>query len=325
MKRIVYFHRNIDCGYSINKVTQTIISQFSNKAEFFMPQRRSGILDVIKNIIFIIKNRQRQFINHITGDIHYGIIGLIGYKSVLTIHDTVFVDFNKGVKRLIFEWLWFKVPLKFATKVVCISDTTKRSIERFTNRHDIRVIHNAIDDSIQFKSREFELKDCYNVLIIGTAPNKNLPITFRALKGLPIKLTIIGKLNDEQSKCLLDNNVDYISVVGVSDSDINRYYGESDLVCFCSLFEGFGMIVLEANQSGCPIVCSDIPVLHEVGAEAAYYVDPHDCQSIHNGIKYLLEHPEERFNLVKKGRDNIKRFNPSFIREQWISLYNDML
>ena len=284
--KIVYFHRHLGCGFSINKVTQTIIHNIPNRVEFFVPARRATLINMIKNIIFIYNHRQRNAINHISGDIHYGIIGLIGVKSVLTIHDTIFVDHNNVsfFKRKLFELLWYKIPIKFATKVVCISEVTKESIKRFTSRNDIIVIHNAIDESIQYRERVFEKKDEYRILIIGTAPNKNLIRTFNALRGLPIMLTVVGKMSDEQISCLSKNEVKYQEFVGLTDNDINDCYANNDLVCFCTLFEGFGMPILEANRSGCPILCSDIPVMHEVGGDSVAYVDPLNVYEIHERI-----------------------------------------
>lgn len=325
--KVVFFHRNIKCGFSINKVTQTIIHDFTNKVEYYMPSSRATIGAVIKNTLYIARNRQRKAINHITGDIHYGIIGLLGVKSVLTIHDTVFVDYNRYsyIKKIIFELIWFRIPIMLATKVVCISESTKRSIERFTSRKDIIVIHNAVDDSIHYHDRIFSNKEIYSVLVIGTSPNKNLLRVIKALKNLPIALTIIGKISPQQIKCLEENEIVYNSLEGLSDDGINKCYANSDLVCFCSVFEGFGMPILEANKSGCPIICSDIPVLHEVGGDAAFYVDPYNVDEMHEAFKHLLNHYEEREGLVKRGLENIKRFSPEIIKKQWVSLYEDMI
>ena len=92
---IIYFHRNKDAGFSINKVTQTIVRDIEDKEEFYMPYAGAGIKVLFSNILFIIKHRKKGAIHHITGAVHYGLLGLIGYTSVLTIHDTVGLDFVK--------------------------------------------------------------------------------------------------------------------------------------------------------------------------------------------------------------------------------------
>lgn len=324
--KIVFFHRHLGCGYSINKVTQTIIKDFPNKLEFFVPGRRASIHDVIRNICFIIKHRDKKAINHVTGDIHYGILGLIGCKSILTIHDTNVVDSHQcsRMKQLIFKWVWFKIPLMLSASIVCISNATKESVKRFTRRGDIRVIYNAIDETIHYYPREISLKTMYNVLLIGTAPNKNTIRMIKALKDLPVIVTIIGPLSEEQKQCIVECGVTCKQVEGVTDAEIDIFYSKADLVCFCSLSEGFGMPVIEANRSGCPVICSNIPVLREVGGGAAYYVNPLCIEDIRHGIVSLLNEPEERKRLVCLGIENAKRFDVSSIREQWINLYKEV-
>ena len=124
---IIYFHRNKSAGFSINKVTQTVIAGFKDKKEFFLPLCGGSLSVVLRNIIFTLRHRDRSAINHMTGDAQYVILALVGCKSVLTVHDTVSLEFNKmgHVKKFVFEWLWYRLPLKLATKVVCISEETK--------------------------------------------------------------------------------------------------------------------------------------------------------------------------------------------------------
>jgi len=323
MKRITYFHRNIKAGYSINKVTQTFVRGIPDKEEYYVPCRRASLGDILRNMWFVYKRRNKHGINHVTGDIHYCILALIGCKSVLTIHDTVALHFAEGgrVKKLIQEWLWFRLPIRFATKVVCISEETKRCIMSFTKRDDIEVIHNAIDPGFETKLKD-ESKPPYNVLFIGANPNKNLERTVLALKDIPCKLTIIGKLNQEQIDFLIQSGIDYIVKSGLSDEEMIREYEDCDIVSFISLFEGFGMIVIEANKVGRPVIASTIPVLHEVGGDSAVYVDPYDEGSIRKGFLTLFSDSILRKDCVENGLKNVKRFDHKYITEKYLNLYS---
>ena len=93
---ITYFHRNLNAGYSINKVIQTIVRSIDDKQEYFVPYMGGGPSVILRNICYVRKRRSLHGINHITGDILYCVIGLIGCKSILTIHDTVILDFQKN-------------------------------------------------------------------------------------------------------------------------------------------------------------------------------------------------------------------------------------
>ena len=322
---ITYFHRNLKAGFSINKVTQTIVSCIKTKEEFYMPHAGASLYVLFDNLLYVYRHRNKTGINHITGDVHYCILGLIGCKTVLTIHDTVSLDFNKLsiLKRFLVEWFWFRLPMKFSIKVVCISEETRRCVERYTSRRDITVIHNAIDPIFYQSDKDLSQKP-KRVLLIGTNPNKNLERTFDALKGIDCEVTIVGRLSESQLSVIERNNIKYVIKTGLSDEQIVEEYVNADIVSFVSLFEGFGMIVIEANKVGRPVITSDIPVLREVAGDAAYFVDPTSVESIRNGFLQLFENANLRQSLVEKGYENVKRFNVNNIRNQWINLYNSI-
>ncbi len=326
MTRIVYFHRNLKSGYSINKVIQTIVKGIDNKKEFYVPYKGGSPIILFKNILYVKKNRNRRAINHITGDILYCAMGLVGCKIVLTIHDTVILDFQKNswFKYQYLKWLWLKIPMKLATKVICISEDTRQRLYKLTKRRDFVVIHNAIDP-IFITSPKIIFPEKPNILLIGTSENKNLLRTFCSLKDMKCHLTIIGKLSEKQKKCLAENGLDYTNKEGLSDEQIVEEYINSDVVSFISLFEGFGMIIIEANKVGRPVICSDINVLHEVGGNAALYVNPLSIQSMREGFETIIKDEQLRSTLVANGYENVKRFDDAIIRKQWMAVYNDLM
>ncbi len=321
---IIYFHRNRSAGYSIDKVTQTIIRGINNKEEYYVPNTGSSIWTILKNIVFVFQNRQKCYVNHVTGDIQYCMFALMGCKSVLTCHDTVSLDYRKipYFKRLLFEWVWYRFPLKIAKKVVAISESTKICLQQYTSRQDIVVIHNAIDPLFAYTPMPHNKTKV--VLIIGTSENKNLCRTFEALKGLLCKVVVIGKLSTLQKEALKINNILYENKIGLTDKEIYNEYVNCDIVSFVSLFEGFGMIVIEANKVGRPVICSDIPVLREVAGTSALFVNPYSVKEIRKGFVKLMT--EERYvnDLIKNGQNNVERFDPEIIRKHWINLYNSL-
>lgn len=319
--KIIYFHRNHRAGYSINKVTQTVIRDFEDKEEYELPYFGASPLTVLKNLWFVYKHRKKDCINHVTGDVQYAILALVGCKSVLTCHDTVSLDYRRlpWMKRVFIEWLWYRLPLMKATRVVAISEATRQSLKRYTKRDDIMVIHNAIDP--MFFPRLSTCNMPPQILVIGTNPNKNLLRTFEALKGLSCQVHIVGELSTDQQLSLSENRIDYKNSVGLSDLQVLDAYLRSDIVSFISLFEGFGMILVEANKVGRPVICSDIPVLKEVGGDAALFVDPTDTVAMHSGFEQLFNDDTLRKKLVERGFENAKRFDVAEIQRQWLELY----
>ena len=324
--KVVFFHRNKSVGYSINKVTQTIVRNVLPKQECYAPFAGASFRSIIRNLFFVWKMRDRNAINHITGDIHYCMLALIGCKSVLTIHDTVTLDFchMSKYKSLIIEWLWFRLPLIISTKVVCISEETRRQVQKYTNRDDIEVIHNAVDPIFEYSPPHFS-EDVSKILLIGTSQNKNLIRTFEALRDLKCKVTIIGELNDCQKKALQEYHIDYVNKVGLSDEQLVNEYKKCDIVSFISLFEGFGMIVIEANKVGRPVICSNIPVLKEVAGDAAFFVNPFDVEEMRKGFKQLISDKTLCLNLIERGCRNVQRFDVEVIQQKWENLYTSII
>ena len=326
MRHGVYFHRNIKAGFSINKVTQSVVRNIKGKEEFFVPCVRALPWSLIKNILFVFRHRRKDSINHITGDIHYCMIALKGCKSVLTIHDTCSVDYyNKGsrLKRAIDRLLWFTIPLRIATRVVCISENTKRSVERLCGRKDIKVIYNAIDPAFVTVPKDVSQRP-YRILHIGTTPNKNLERTIQSLKGIECELVIVGRLTPDQRTILDESGIKYQNKFDLSDSEIIKEYIDCDVVSFISLFEGFGMPIIEANKTGRPVITSSIPVLKEIGSDSVLYVNPEDVNDMHAGFMKMIEDPSLRKECVEKGLKNVMRFEPEMIIESWKSLYNSI-
>lgn len=322
--KIIYFHRNHCAGYSINKVTQTVIRDFKDKEEYELPYFGPSPLTVLRNMWFVWRHRRKGCINHVTGDVQYAILALGGCKSVLTCHDTVSLDYRKlsWLKRLFFEWVWYRLPLKYATKVVAISEATRKSLMKYTKRNDIEVIHNAVDPIFHPYNRFRNDKPV--VLVIGTSENKNLERTFEALKGLDCSVNIIGKMTQEQEYVLHKNGIEYQNSIGLTDVQLSDAYIHCDVVSFISLFEGFGMIVVEANKVGRPVICSDIPVLREVAGEGAFFVNPTDVVDMHQGFERVLSDLELQKSLVEKGFKNAERFDVKEIQKQWLDLYKSL-
>lgn len=322
---IVYFHRCKKAGFSINKVTQSYVRNISDKKEYYVPHLSGTIKDVLQNMWFVFKHRDKHSINHVTGDIHNCILALFGCKSILTIHDTVSIHFakNSKLKKIIQEWLWFRLPIKYATKVVCISEETKRCILNLTKRDDIMVIHNAVDSCFQTKIKD-ETKIPYDILFIGANPNKNLERTVQALNGIDCKLTVIGRLSPMQIEYLEQSKIFYSVKSGLTDEEMVKEYEQCDIVSFISLFEGFGMPIIEANKVGRPVITSTIPVLKEVAGDAAVFVNPNDVDDMHKGFVRLFTDEKLRKDCVTKGLENVKRFDPEIITRQYIKLYESL-
>ena len=322
--KITYFYRNHKAGYSIKKVSDLYVNQMEDKEVFEMPSQYASIKSILRNRWYTFKHRNKRGINHITGDIHYCIIPLMFCKTVLTIHDACVYDNSKGLKKLIMKLFWFKIPLLLATRVVCISENTKKSIARFTNRKDVQVIYNAIDPNFNYSPIEFK-KHCPNILLIGTSWNKNVERTMIALKNINCKVTIIGKLTMPQMKAIQECNISLTNLADLTDAEIIQEYNKADIISFCSEYEGFGMPIIEANATGRAVITSNLPPMTEIGGKAAYYVNPFNVDNIRQNIIKIINDDKTRNEHIVLGLENTKRFSLSNIVAQYKELYNSIV
>lgn len=310
--KITYFNRNLQCGYSIARVFNTItdeISKDENIEQFYVPKYRAGLNSIFKNISYVFKHRDKSGLNHITGDIHYCLIALIGCKTVLTVHDlSAFDGQRNGLKKAITKLLWFQVPLLIADKVICISENTKSELVKMCGRKDIEVIYNAVDPSfIVEKATVFNsLKPV--ILHVGTAWNKNLINTVKAASSIPCHICIIGKVEESMILFLTENKVSYSVKEALSDLELLEEYKKCDIVSFCSLYEGFGMPIIEANAIGRVVITSNLSPMDEIANDAACYVNPLDISSIEAALNKVITDTDYRNNLIGRGKINIERF-----------------
>jgi glycosyltransferase involved in cell wall biosynthesis len=324
---ITYFHRNKNNGFSIQKVFTITINEIKKMytvGELYVPYANASPVSLLKNLIYVFKHRNKAGINHITGDIHYCIIALIGYKSVLTIHDLAFIKNSKNRIDRFFKYLfWLYLPVKLATWVVCISENTKNEVLKLVNKKNIAVIPNPVDAAFQYSEKAFNA-ECPLVLHIGTGWNKNLNRVIEALAAIPCRLRIIGKLKNKDIKLLDDKKIEYSNAYSLTDKEIVVEYKNCDIVSFPSVYEGFGMPIIEGLATGRILLTSNIAPMTEVGGDSVVYVNPFDTESIRTGFLKAIRNKDLRDSLLKKSRVRIDKFAAKKIADSYLSLYKSI-
>jgi len=262
-------------------------------------------------------------VNHILGDVHYVALGLPGQRTILTVHDLNHLDRLRGWRKILFRWLYFSLPLRRCRVVTAISEQTRqRLVELFPFvAQKVTVIPDCVPSGFEPNPKPFNAA-CPRLLQVGTAPHKNLERVAQALKGERCVLHVVGRLTPRQRQLLDDLRIRYENGVDLSDEELLRAYEEADLVVFVSLAEGFGLPVLEAQAIGRPVVTSDLSPMRDVAGGAACLVDPRNVDSIRAGIRRVIDDADYREALIAKGYENVKRYAPQVIAEQYAELYD---
>lgn len=155
------------------------------------------------------------------------------------------------------------------------------------------------------------------LLAVGNRmPHKNFPLLLAALTLIPEgarpHLVVTGSHGDDPLAPVVTRLglEPWVTLRGwLPAYDLDRLYAESSLIVFPTLFEGFGLPVLEAMSRGCPVVCSDLPVLHEVAGDAAVYVAPEDAAALAATISRLLDDPAALAGMSEQGLDRARTFS----------------
>ena len=165
---------------------------------------------------------------------------------------------------------------------------------------------------------KYDLPEHFVLFVGNFNPRKNLERLIRAFdrakeKGIPHRLVIAGeqgwKFNRDAALRGIRYGKDICFIGYVPDEDMPALYSAADLFAFPTLYEGFGIPVLEAQACGTPVLTSNGSAMPEVCGESAIFVDPYDADSIAEGILSILSDPELAARLTEKGLQNVWRFS----------------
>ena len=327
--RISYIERKFHYFVSVEKVFRQIEGGLNSEkfiASFVQLPFLNTLAGMIKNLISFRYDKNAD-VFHVTGDCHYIALILPRERTVLTIHDLRFLHTRTGLRRAVLKKIQLDLPLKRLKYVTAVSAATKDEIVGRTrcDPAKIRVIENPLDEGFVTDGKPEFNTACPNILQIGTSPNKNVANLIRAIEGLNCRLTLIGELNNELKHLLHEKNIQFEARSELDDAAIKAEYHTADMVVFCSIYEGFGLPVIEAQAMQTPVVTSNISPLKEVAGDGgAVLVDPRNHGSIREGIMKVIEDRDLREALRENGRKNIKRFDRGTIAAKYESLYNEI-
>lgn len=286
----------------------------------------------------------------ISADIFHGLSGELPLKwndkpikKIVTIHDLIFLRFPKYYSffdRKIHFWK-FKKATEQADLIIAISEQTKRDIIQFLKvpEEKIRVIYqgchhvfkeNQTDEFLKLTREKYNLRERF-ILNVGTIEErKNLLNIVKAIRGTEIPLVVIGKKTKYYNKVKkylvknkLENQVQFLE--NVSMEELAAIYKLADIFVYPSIFEGFGIPVIESLFSGTPVITSNISCLPEAGGDSSLYINPQNVEDITAKILFLWNNEAERNRRAEKGFEFVQKFNDQNIATNLMNAYQSIL
>lgn len=263
--------------------------------------------------------------------------------SVVTIHDLIFMrypEFYHSIDRKIY-FKKVKYACQAADKIIAISKQTKRDIETFFQvpPEKIELIYQPVapvffeKQDIGAIRKKYSLPEDF-ILAVGTLePRKNQLALLQAVHTANIKTPVVFVGNPADSYMAeisryvaeneMENQVRFLN--GLPDSDLAGIYQCATLSVYISVFEGFGLPVIEAMASGCPVITSTVSVLPETAGDAAELCHPAKTEEVAEKVALLLGNESHRRELIQKGKDRAGHFHPENYSKKLISLYTKIL
>jgi glycosyltransferase involved in cell wall biosynthesis len=284
-----------------------------------------------------------ELFHGLTGELPVGLNRKI--RTVVTVHDLIFLRYPDCYKPFD-RWMYtrkHKLACEQADLVIAISRQTKEDIMDFfgVDEKRIRLVYQGCDAQFYRTATDTEkqnIRALYRlpqkyVLYVGTVEmRKNLLTLVKAMSLLPedVYLVVVGretayakKVKEEIAARQLEQRVLFLEEVVFNH--LPAIYQLARVFCLPSLFEGFGIPVLEALHSRVPVVASNMSSLPEAGGEGQLYVPPRDEQEMAHALQQALDNEPLRNKMIAAGVEHIVHFRDENIAKNIWNVYKELL
>lgn len=356
-----FFHNNTGLGNYSRDLIRILSKQYpQNKYFLYNPKPIKNSNTIIngnvieKNPTSIYKKfknywRQKAITEDLIKDkieIFHGLSGELPFnlkskniKSIVTIHDLIFVRYPELYSyfdRKI-HFLKFKKATQNADLIIAISEQTKEDIITFLNvkAKKIKVIYQGCQEVFKKNytaEEKEELRKKFNlpesfVLNVGTIEErKNALLIVKAIKDIDTKLVLIGKETAYTQKIhsyikehQLEKKVIFLKKL--TSKELAIVYQMAEIFIYPSIFEGFGIPIIEALYSKTAIITTNSGVFPEAGGPESIYIDPTNPKQLEEAIISLLNDDEKRLEMTEKGFVFVQKFNDEIIAKQYMDSY----
>jgi glycosyltransferase involved in cell wall biosynthesis len=295
-----------------------------------------------KGIVYDLKKDQVEIYHGLSGEIPLG-IKRTPIKTIVTIHDLIFLRFPAFYSffdRNI-HFLKFKHAAKKADVIIAISEQTKKDVVKFlkVEAHKIKVVYQGCHADFKKEYSEEEkatvlakygIPESF-ILNVGTIEErKNVLSAVKSIQNIDTHLVIVGGKTNYTKKVInfikehqMENKVSFLK--GLTTKELAILYQSAQVFIYPSLFEGFGIPIIEALYSKTPVITSKKGCFSEAGGPHTIYVTPTDSREIAFHIRQLLSDKNLCNSITEKGFEYAQRFNDEVIAKEIHQIYQSLV
>ncbi len=343
-------YRGINKFLTLNKNVKTYEMFSMVEADFYQHfYRHTKLLEAIYFNHIIQSNNIDTLLTFSSGNRDYIINTLSICKTIKVFWDLIPLVFEdvylkkKNEKRIFLKSL---KAFEKSTAIISISNSSKNDLLKHINfpQNNIFTIYPGVASEFSPKNKDqilkiktkYKIKNKYLFYVGGYDFRKNIGAVIESLLKIPkeilknYQLVLAGNMYDKEKKLFtrmaqklnVSNNLLFTGFV--SNNDLPILYSGADIFLFPSLYEGFGLPLIEAMACGCPVIASNNSSIPEVVGDAALMVNPKNNVEIANAISKILRNDQLKNNLINKGYERVKRFTWKNAAQETIKIFNKL-
>lgn len=298
----------------------------------------------MKGVVTDLQRDGVQLYHGLSGELPIG-IRKSGIRSVVTIHDLIFLrhpEFYNWVDTKIYAWK-FRQTLREADHVIAISECTKRDILYYgdIDEQKISIVYQSFAPRFSVEVSEeqrtqvrsaYQLPQRYILNVGSIEARKNILQAVQALPLLPddVALVMVGRhtpYTDQVLQYVREHHLEErVRVLhGVPDEHLPMLYALAESFVYPSVYEGFGIPIIEAISCGLPVVACSGSCLEEAGGPDSLYVQPGDVEAMAAAIRLTLVGAEGRELRIENSKKYIRRFSGCNVASQVAEIYSALM
>ncbi|WP_289105399.1 glycosyltransferase family 1 protein [uncultured Bacteroides sp.] len=315
-------------------------TSFNNifRKELNIPEKQvlfnSDNLMFIKRYINLNTKEKNKFIFHSS---HYRIDKNKYALNITTVHDFTYEKYVTGIRRYVHCKQKYNAILN-SDAIICVSESTKKDLLHYLpyiQENKIHVIYNGVNNCFKVEnpinfSLDIPFSDKSYILYVGVrGPRyKNFSIVVDLCSEIKLPLIIVGgeQINDTE-KGLLDIKLGknyYKHFRGLSSNLLNELYNRALVFIYPSLYEGFGIPVIEAQKAGCPVIAFNNSSIPEVMGKSEFLLENNSFYALKNAVNEIKNNHLIREEEILRGLENSKRFSWDLTYKNTYNLYSNL-